>query len=238
MKGSQVFYESTYSTGHEKKQPKGFLGKLYLLFKKLESYREDVVYKLLPEGNRYLDIGCGEGKLVFRALVKYLKVYGIDITRTRIDVALKKKNKLSKEGQSRVKLLVADADKKLPFKPNFFDCITMVAALEHFFDPYRIIRETRRILKKDGIVIIQVPNLGFLPRRVSILFGKLPITSEDEMGWDGGHLHYFTISALSKFLKEEGFKIEKITCSGVFARLRRWWVSLLGADIIIAVRKR
>ena len=36
---------------------------------------------------------------------------------------------------------------------------------------------------------------------------------------------------------QKNFKVEKVTSSGVLAPLRRFWVSLLGADIIIKARK-
>lgn len=52
-------------------------------------------------------------------------------------------------------------------------------------------------------------------------------------GWDGGHLHYFTRASLKKLFQDEGFKVVKITNGGIFARPRRTWGSLLGADIVV-----
>lgn len=234
----QRYYENVYPKAGNRMRIKGILGKIYLMLKRFEYHREDAVYDLSEGSNKYLDIGCGEGNLVFRMLDKTNFAYGMDIAGTRIQKAGNCIKKLKSKDKSRVKFIIGDADEKLPFPENTFDCITMVASLEHFFDPYKALSETARILNKNGKLIVQVPNIAFIQRRLAILFGHLPVTSEDEKGWDGGHLHYFTDSSLEKLLSDSGFLINKVICSGVFACLRSWWVSLLGADIIIRAIKK
>lgn len=233
----QKFYESAYPKEDKKHKLRSSIGWLYLLLRRYENYREDIVYDLLPSGNKFLDIGCGEGDLVFKTLTKFKFVTGVDIARTRVTKANKRKEKLEKETRGRVKFLVADADNKLPFSAELFDAVSMVATLEHFFDPFHVMEEVKRVLKKSGLIVIQVPNLCFLPRRLAVLFGKLPVTSEDETGWDGGHLHYFTVDSLTQLLKKYYLRPQNISCSGVFAALRKWWLSMLGADIIIVAKK-
>ena len=88
---------------------------------------------------------------------------------------------------------------------------------------------------------MQVPNIAYLKYRIQLFFGKLPVTSSPfnwkEIGWDGGHLHYFTKKTLSKLLEESGFKIVKVSGSGLFAQFRNWYPSLLTGDIIIKAQK-
>ena len=237
VKLSKLFYESTYKTGYTYKQPKGISGLIFKLFRRFEEYREDAVCNMLPGGGRLLDIGCGDGNLVFKSLDYYSEIYGMDIAGTRLKVARKKRNGLKPRDRKKIKFVLADADQPFPFKNSFFNAVTLVATLEHFFDPYFILGETKRVLKTGGRIIIEVPNLGYLPRRLCVLTGNLPVTSEDEAGWDGGHLHYFTFKTLKELLKVVGFTAEEETCSGIFAGLRRWWLPLLAADIIISAKK-
>ena len=74
-----------------------------------------------------------------------------------------------------------------------------------------------------------------------MFFGKLPITGSPynwkEVGWDGGHLHYFTQKALCKLLEESGFKVLKVSGCGLFANFRNFWPSLLTGDLIIKAQK-
>jgi hypothetical protein len=73
------------------------------------------------------------------------------------------------------------------------------------------------------------------------LFGKLPVTSSPynwkEIGWDGGHLHYFTKKTFCRLLEECGFKVLKISGSGLFARFRNFYPSLLTGDICVKAKK-
>lgn len=233
----QAFYETAYPQKREEIQLRSTIGWLYKRLKKYETHRQDTVRSLLPPGGKILDIGCGEGEFLFKILDDFDALYGLDIARTRLFAADREKKTLPKREQKKIEFILSDADAALPFRDRMFDAVTMIATLEHFFDPYAVFAEIRRVLKPEGCVIFQVPNLGFLPRRIAVFMGNIPVTSEDDTGWDGGHLHYFTVSAVEEFLHTTGFLSDRVTCSGVFAPLRQWWVSLLGADIIIRAKK-
>jgi len=47
-----------------------------------------------------------------------------------------------------------------PFKKNSFDIIEADHILEHLSDPFQVMKELHRILKKDGILIIRVPHFS------------------------------------------------------------------------------
>jgi len=56
---------------------------------------------------------------------------------------------------------------RLPFRDAEFDSVTILAALNYFDDPVSVLREVRRVLKADGIVLIT-----FLNKRVSRLWHR------------------------------------------------------------------
>jgi SAM-dependent methyltransferase len=209
------------------------------VFKKYDIHREDVAIALLEKGDNLLDIGCGEGFLLLKAKNKYTNLYGLDIVPHRLEIA---RNNFKKEKiETRVILKTSNINEGLGFEDNFFDAVTIIATLPFIYDPFFTVKEINRILKNGGILIVQVANIAYIKYRIKLLFGKLPITTSpynwEKIGWEGGALHYFTLSYLRWLLESHGFKIEKVTGSGLFAKLRSWWPSLLNGDICIKTRK-
>lgn len=222
-------YDDIYGHGLVSyEQPHGFIAFLYRKLKKFELNRCQAVYDLLPSKiQRLLDIGCGNGDFIYMAKNKCKECYGIDVSPLRINDAKKR----FKE-QGNLIFMQHDADENLPFPDAFFDVVTCIAVLEHVLNPPRVVQEINRVLKTGGTFIVQVPNIAWLPCRFQLLLGMLPITGGFYMGSDWEHLHWFTKGVLQELLSKNGFKIETIQCSGIFAEHRKLWVSMLGGDLI------
>ena len=56
----------------------------------------------------------------------------------------------------RSQMICGDAH-TLPFPDNLFSLIILKDALEHFWDPWRVLREVRRVLRDSGTLVIWVP---------------------------------------------------------------------------------
>lgn len=210
------------------------------LFKNLDLHREDLALSLLDGGDKLLDVGCGNGSLAFKTIDKFKEVYGIDISPSRIEEAIYLAT--GKFGNTNnFHFSVCNINEKIDFSDSMFDAVTSIATIEHVFDPYFVISQIHRVLNTGGIFITEVPNVAYLRRRTELLFGKLPVTSSPynwkEIGWDGGHLHYFTEKTFCGLLKECGFEILKVSGSGLFAKFRNFYPSLLTGDICVKARK-
>lgn len=234
----KIFYENMYGADKAKNvldRKNTIIDRLYIRFKKFELHREDAVTALIAPCGRLLDLGCGNGSFLFKVKNKVTEMHGVDISPSRISEAEELRDKDHKG--SNISFKAIDIDEVLSYNDNYFDIITCIATFEHIYDPYSVIKEIRRILNREGILIIEVPNITWLPRRISFILGKLPKTS-NEAGWDGGHLHYFTVASLIDFLEEHSFEIISVSGAGVFSGIRNWWVSMLSGDIIIKASKK
>ena len=78
--------------------------------------------------------------------------------------------------------------------------------IEHLVDYNHILEEIEKVLKLEGILIIGTVNVLSLSNRIRVLLARRPRTSFD-IGWDGGHLLYFTSKELKVLLSQCGFEI-------------------------------
>lgn len=101
---------------------------------------------------KILDIGCGKGHF-FRFLKK---ANGLDFNYIGLDF-LRDLIEQGREAYSRFNAAVADA-KTLPFADDSFDVVIASESFEHMLSPEMAVKEFHRVLKKDGVLIISVPN--------------------------------------------------------------------------------
>jgi predicted SAM-dependent methyltransferase len=97
-----------------------------------------------PVQGKLLDIGAGTGEFLLSAKNNGWKVKGIEPNQNARTLAKQKGIKL-----------VQDSSK---FKAEKFDVITMWHVFEHVYDLKNQIIELEQLLKKDGLLIIAVPN--------------------------------------------------------------------------------
>jgi O-antigen biosynthesis protein len=200
-----------------------------------EVKREQVAAALLPAGGRLLDVGCADGQLVARVAERFAQVVATDVSPLAIEQA--KQRLEGTPHQARVAFRVLDANQALPFESASFDTVVSLSTLQYIFDPEQFLCEAARVLKPQGQLLIEVPNVAYLPQRLRLLAGAPPQTSFWKHGIDGGNLHYFTLGSLKQLLEGAGFRVLRHTGSGVFAPLRTWRTSLLcGNMFVLAAR--
>ena len=144
-----------------------------------------------------MDIGCADGTAT-KFILEQSKadlIIGVDVLQSSVDYA-KKRFKSSK-----LKFLMADAE-KLPFEKNQFEAVFCLDSIEHFFEPEKVIREMRRVLKKDGYLVILVHTK-------SLLFRIIWFFWENTKGWvwKGTHIRKFSAEQLKKLIKNAGFEM-------------------------------
>lgn len=142
-----------------------------------------------------LDVGCASGYMISEIAKSFpqAEYIGIDIYDKAIEHA--------KKTYPNIKFKVASAE-KLPFKDNFFDLILFYETIEHVENPKKCLLEIKRILKKDGTLILTTDSGSLLFRLVWFIWentkGKI---------WKGAHLHPFHHEELEEIIKNADFNI-------------------------------
>ena len=122
-----------------------------------------------------------------------------------------------------------------PLPDNAFDAVIAMMVIEHLFDPFHSFQEVFRITRPGGRIFINLPNIGSIRCRLQLLRGQLPITSSidwfEKREWDGNHLHYFTVSEVTRLAELVGLRLEKVFAVGNALALKRLRPSLFCHEI-------
>lgn len=116
-----------------------------------EKVKKILSYLLHRKGLSILDAGCGSGWLSFILMRRGFKVVGLDISRERL---LKEAKRHLKDT---IPLVEGDLH-QLPFKKESFDIVVCAEVLEHLKNPAIGLKEINRVLKKEGRLILTIPN--------------------------------------------------------------------------------
>mgnify|MGYP002877327035 FL=1 len=147
----------------------------------------------ITKTNLHLDIGCGPG--TFLGILKK-KSIGIDVAQNQI--------KYAKEKYANKKIKFLTYKNKLPIKSNSIESISMIELIEHIDnkDLKYLLKECRRVLKKDGKIYLSTPNyLSLWPLLEFFLNIISPVNYKHE------HINKFNKKRLKKIMVKSGFQI-------------------------------
>ena len=156
-------------------------------------------------GQRLLDIGCATGTFLAEAQKYGFKPFGIDASSYAITQAQKVFN-------SQVKLGTLSTVK---FPPRSFDLITMFDVFEHLHDPDQDLRRCHKLLKTNGILVINTGNTNSFLAKLEGHNWHFFIPPQ--------HLYFYSAANLKTLLKAHGFKILQVYTTGKHITLRYLW---------------
>lgn len=190
---------------------------------------DEALNLLKPAPNeKILDIGCGRGELVKRMLGVGVNAFGIDYSSAAVTIA---KNVC---GSGRI--VRANAI-HLPFTNEKFDKIVLTDVVEHLDqeDLDKCLKEVKRVLKNDGVVLIHTPNkwgifVNNLYKKIQHKNNNLSKNksqrnkkSEETVVY---HVNEQSPISLTRNLRKNGFKVEM------------WFGTRISKKIPFRIRKR
>lgn len=170
------------------------------LFQKLWHKRKLILAQKILGKEKFkncLDVGCASGYMVseISRIFPYALYHGVDSYDKVIDYGKKK--------YPHIRFKVANAE-KLPFKRQEFDLIICYETIEHIIKPLKALKDMKRVLRKNGKLILTMDSGSLLFRIVWYFW-------ENTRGrvWKGAHLHPFHHEELEDLIKKAGFKINQ-----------------------------
>lgn len=146
-------------------------------------------------GARVLEVGAGTGRDSAEIAREGGVVYALDYSEEALRL-------MSDTADAGVIIVCGDA-RVLPFADETFDIVFHQGLLEHFRDPAALLAEHARVLKRGGILLVDVPqryHYYTLLKHIMMLFRI----------WFAGWETEFTVAELRRRVSDAGLRVEHI----------------------------
>jgi methionine biosynthesis protein MetW len=158
----------------------------------------EAIARLVPQGARVLDLGCGDG-----AMLAHLQAtrgctgYGVEISDANVLACVKRG----------VNVLQLNLDEGLAvFDDASFDVVLQIDTLQHLRNAETMLRETARVGRMG---IVAFPNFAHWPNRLSVLMGRMPVTRRLPYQWyDTPNIRVGTHADLEVLARRNGLQIQ------------------------------
>ena len=165
-----------------------------------------MLLRMIPEGARVLDVGCGTGS-VSRLVrdVRRARVLGLEPNPERARLA----------GERGIEVEVGTFDASVVRRHGTFDVVLFADVLEHLEDPSATLRAARAALAPGGRVLASIPNVAHWSVRLALLAGRFDYQPTGIM--DATHLRWFTRASVERLFRESGYAVDELRASaGMF----------------------
>lgn len=156
-------------------------------------------YARLLTGSHHdvLDIGCGEGFFAAEIAQSGNRITGID-------------DRVAPANEVFERYFSADLDEGIStvvekLDGQRFDRVLLLDVLEHLKSPETILQQVHGALKREGSVIVSLPNVANIWVRMMLLFGQFNYQQRGLL--DKTHLRFFTRKSARRLLEENGYTI-------------------------------
>jgi methionine biosynthesis protein MetW len=130
------------------------------------------IARLVPEGSRVLDLGCGDGALLdLLQRERGCSGYGVELADANVLACVKRG----------VDVIQLNLDEGLSmFDDDSFDVVLQIDTLQNLRNAETMLRDPAGV---GGVGIVAFPNFAHWPNRLAILRGRMPVTKRLPYQW-------------------------------------------------------
>ena len=187
----------------------------------------NIIYSIIEPGSRVLDLGCGEGDLLYPLVRdKQIRAQGIELNDKAIQECVKKGLSVFQD----------DIENSLrEFPDNSFDYVIMNQSMQEVRKVDCVIQDALRIGNK---VIIGFPNFAYFRSRIMLFFqGRSPITGSLPYLWfDTPNVRFLSITDFKNFCAEKKIRIIGDHYLGK-KKIVHLWPNLLAMNAIFIITR-
>ncbi|MFH1857427.1 MAG: methionine biosynthesis protein MetW [Candidatus Omnitrophota bacterium] len=186
-----------------------------------------VIYQIVESGAKVLDLGCGDGNLMFvLAKGKGVKAQGIELNEKSIYACVQKG------------LSVFHGDIEgglLEYPDQSFDYVILNQSLQETKKVDFVLKEALRVGKR---VIVGFPNFAYRKARFDLFFrGRAPTTPSLPYRWhDTPNVHFLSIKDFLRYCRQLGTRIVSAHYLGKGNTLK-FWPNLRALNAIFVLTK-
>lgn len=159
----------------------------------------DLISKNPESPLQILDIGCGCGAVMakLKSLYPFSTLHGIEIVPEAADISKTFGN-----------VICGNVEEiEFTYPENYFDYCILGDVLEHLHDPQKMLARLHKHMKKDGHIILSMPNV----KHWSVL---LPLLKQDKFTYgndgilDKAHVKMYTFHEILKLIILSGYEVQ------------------------------
>ena len=184
------------------------------------------IARLVPEGSRVLDLGCGDGALLdLLTRQKGCTGYGIEIDDANVLACVQR-------GINVLQLNLHEGLKS--FADQSFDVVLQINTLQHLRNAEVMLRETARV---GRLGIVAFPNFAHWANRLSVLRGRMPVTARLPYEWyDTPNIRVGTFKDFEVLAGKNGLKLLDAFGFEDGRAVRRWPNLMAGTAVFVLQR--
>lgn len=170
------------------------------------------IARLVPDGSRVLDLGCGNGELLAHLIFhKHCTGYGVEIDDTKVLACL----------QRGVNVLQFNLEEGLSmFDDQSFDVVLQIDTLQHLRNAQTMLLETARV---GRVGVVAFPNFAHFPNRLNVLQGRMPVTKRLPYQWyDTPNIRVGTFADFEVLAQQNGLTLMDSYGFHNGREVRRW----------------